>query len=63
MSLEGQVVPKSPWALFHRKSNTEPKPNRIVGSSVFRFGFGFGSWELRCSVEESVSDLNRTELP
>ena len=59
---------RSPWAFFHRKPNTEPnrtepKPNRIVGSSVFRFGFGFQFCEVRCSASASVSMPYRTEVP
>ena len=53
----------SPWALFYWKPNTEPKPNRIVISSVFWFGFGFQFCEVRCSASASVSMPYRTEVP
>ena len=42
---------------------TEPKPNRKVGSSVFRFGFGFQFCEVRCSALDWVSMPYRTEVP
>ena len=49
----------SAWALFNRT----PKPSRIVGFSVFRFGVGFQFWEVRCSASASVSVANRAEHP
>jgi hypothetical protein len=42
-----------------RLNHTEPKPNRIVGFSVCRFGFGFQFLEVRCLG--SVSAFQSTE--
>ena len=36
-------------------NRTKPKPNRIVGNSVFWFGFGFQFCEVRCFGSVSVS--------
>ena len=42
-------------------NRTEPKPNRKVGFSVFRFGFGFYFSDLRSSASASVSMSNQTK--